>query len=73
MEEKKKISEYNKSYYQKNKDRIKEKKELNNEIINCKCGVSYLQSHSNRHFKTKKHKRHVKQREVLGGFQVILD
>lgn len=60
---KEKIKETNKQYYNKNKKEIKRKakkykednKEKYNEKIICECGGKYLRRHKSTHLKTKKH------------------
>ncbi len=44
--------EYNKVYYEKNKDRIKEK-------FNCECGGKYTNKRKKAHFRTKKHQNYI--------------
>eukprot|EP00438_Fugacium_kawagutii_P008706 Skav236656 [mRNA] locus=scaffold3354:4255:4770:+ [translate_table: standard] len=50
------LKEYYKQYAQKNKERIKTKK---NQIFNCECGSTYTYGHKTRHFKTDKHQQYL--------------
>ena len=47
-----KISQQNKDYNEKNKEKIKERK---SKVIECECGVSYTFGHKARHFNSARH------------------
>ena len=69
---KNRISEYNKEYYLKNKQRIKEKyenKKVEQKVkVVCECGLSHFSTQTRRHIKGKTHQRHIKQQAVLNDF-----
>lgn len=53
-----------KNYYQKHK---KEHKAYNGKIIKCECGMTYTQSHKNRHLESAKHKKLLSEPDVRQG------
>lgn len=52
---------YNKCYYERNKDKLRERERIrNNEKHLCPCGSHYTANHRARHMKTTKHKEYVR-------------
>ena len=60
LKNKERIKNYNKEYWEKNKELVIEKyKEMRSEKFNCECGGKYRYTDKWRHLKTKKHQNFI--------------
>ena len=52
-------------YKEKNRQRYNQNKEKYTKKVECECGGHYENSHKLRHFKTKKHRAYLQQKDYI--------